>query len=187
MASADELTLVGVLTISDRAYNGVYDDRGGPGVIACVEARFANVRTEKLLVPDEHERIVAGIRELAGRCALVITTGGTGLTARDVTPEATAEACDKLAPGFGEKMRAASWDRVPTAILSRATAGVCDGCFVLNVPGSIKAIAECIDAVLHALPHAVRLASGGKWVLKLRAEYEKGVKCCSTSVPSEGK
>jgi len=168
---------VGILTVSDRASDGTYEDRGGPTVVSCVEARFVGVETSKIIVPDEMAEICRAITTLSESCCLVLTTGGTGPAPRDVTPEATAKICAKLLPGFGEKMRADSWTNVPTAILSRQTAGILGTSLVVNLPGSPRAIPECLDSVLLAIPHAVRLA-GSKQVLKLTPEYHRKGRDC---------
>lgn len=158
-----EPAVLGVLTVSDRASRGEYEDRGGPAI----EAYFAEVlaspfRIEKQIVSDEAPQITAAIAELADEagCCLIVTTGGTGPAPRDVTPEATEAACDKLLPGFGELMRATSLQYVPTAILSRQTAGVRRGCLIVNLPGQPKAIRECLDAVFAAIPYCVDLIGG---------------------------
>jgi molybdopterin adenylyltransferase len=166
-----ELAVVGVLTVSDRAFRGEYEDLGGPAVCSYVRSHFAGPPTLVCrVVADERVDISRALRELADACDLVLTTGGTGPAPRDVTPEATADACDKLIPGFGERMRAVSVDAVPTAILSRQSAGVCGTTLVVNLPGSVKAIPECLDAVLVAIPHAVRLV-GARRALKLLPKY----------------
>ena len=114
------------------------------------------------LVPDEVDAIAAAIRELADAgCCLVVTTGGTGPAPRDVTPEATERVCTKLLPGFGERMRQVSLQYVPTAILSRQTAGVCGRALVVNLPGRPKSIRECLDAVFPAIPYCVDLINTG--------------------------
>jgi molybdopterin adenylyltransferase len=97
---------------------------------------------------------------MARICSLVVTTGGTGIGPRDITPEAMKEACHTFLPGFGEKMRASSWQTVPTAILSRATAGLIDRCLVINLPGHPRAIDECMDAIWPAIPHAIEIIGG---------------------------
>lgn len=169
---------VGVLTVSDRAHRGEYEDRGGPAVAAYVQAHFAApLEIVAEVVPDERATIERALRGLAARCCLVLTTGGTGPAPRDVTPEATAACCDKLLPGFGELMRAVSVAKVPTAILSRQTAGICGAALVVNLPGSPKAIAECMDPVLVAIPHAIRLAEG-KQVLRLKPEFHTPGRMC---------
>jgi len=114
------------------------------------------------IVPDDLEQIAVAIRELAeAGCCLVVTTGGTGPAPRDVTPEATERVCTKLLPGFGELMRKVSLEKVPTAILSRQTAGVCDRTLIVNLPGRPKSIRECLDAVFPAIPYCVDLIHTG--------------------------
>lgn len=153
----------GVITVSDRASSGVYEDRGGPAIADY----FAEVVTSPFeiasrLIPDDVKTIRDTIIELADQeaCCLIVTTGGTGPAARDVTPEATELACEKLMPGFGEQMRAVSLQYVPTAILSRQTAGIRGGSLIVNLPGNPKAIAECLDAVFPAIPYCIDLIEG---------------------------
>ena len=155
--------LVGILTVSDRASRGEYVDEGGPAIHAYLEEVLASAwRAVERLVPDDHDLIVAAIRDLAAAgCCLVVTTGGTGPAPRDVTPEATERACSKLLPGFGERMRAVSLAHVPTAILSRQTAGVCGTALVVNLPGRPRSIRECLDAVFPAIPYCVDLIHTG--------------------------
>ena len=154
--------VVGIVTVSDRASRGDYEDRGGPTIRSYLERVLASkwaARAE--IVADEQPEIEAAIRELAwDGCCLILTTGGTGPANRDVTPEATEAVCSKLLPGFGELMRAVSLKAVPTAILSRQTAGICGGALVINLPGQPKAIAECLDAVMAAVPYCVDLIGG---------------------------
>ena len=151
----------GVLTVSDRATRGEYEDRGGP-TIRDYLARVINGdwSDESKMVTDDIPEIETALRELCNTCCVVITTGGTGPAARDVTPEATESVCDKMMPGFGEAMRAVSLLKVPTAILSRQTAGICGQSLIINLPGSPKAIAECLDAVFPAVPYCVDLIGG---------------------------
>lgn len=159
---------VGVLTVSDRASAGRYEDRGGPAVVAHLGRRLApGWGAERRTVADDLDGIVAALGDLVAHpCALVVTTGGTGLGPRDVTPEATRRVCDRLIPGFGEAMRADSRAETPLGILSRAEAGVAGRALVLNLPGSPRAIATCLDAVLPAVPHL--LAQIGAAPLELR-------------------
>lgn len=154
--------MVGVVTVSDRASRGDYEDRGGPAIRAYLDRVLASDwRAIGNVVPDEAPEIERTIRSLASQgCCLILTTGGTGPAQRDVTPEATESACSKMLPGFGEAMRTASLRAVPTAILSRQTAGICDGALVVNLPGQPKAIAECLDAVFAAVPYCVDLVGG---------------------------
>lgn len=175
-------TKIGILTVSDRAFSGEYQDKGGPAVVAYVENHFQQSETILKVVPDEQGRIEDAIKELAASCSLVLTTGGTGPAPRDVTPEATIAVCQKLLPGFGEAMRAASFPKVPTAILSRQTAGICGTTVVVNLPGSPKAIPECLDPILPALPHATRLAGAQNPPTLLPEFHVKGRKCTECQV-----
>ena len=154
---------VGIVTVSDRASRGVYEDRGGPAI----RDYLAEVLTSTWepctrVVEDEVDQIAAALRELCDDegCCLVVTTGGTGPAARDVTPEATLAVCDKEMPGFGELMRQVSLLAVPTAILSRQTAGIRGSSLIVNLPGQPKAIGECLDAVFPAIPYCVDLIGG---------------------------
>ena len=162
MIQADNCALIGIVTVSDRASRGQYEDRGGPAIDAYLQTVLSSTwRSERRIIEDDASLIELTIRELASiGCCLIVTTGGTGPALRDVTPEATAAACQKMLPGFGEQMRRASLDKVPTAILSRQTAGVCDGALVINLPGQPKAIAECLDAVFAAIPYCIDLLGG---------------------------
>lgn len=178
MTDAENAATVGILTVSDRAFSGEYEDKGGPAVGAYVMSHFAGPPTTlHEVVPDEQDRIAAAIRILSSKCDLVLTTGGTGPAPRDVTPEATVAACGKLLPGFGEQMRMSTVAAVPTAILARQTAGVCGECLVVNLPGSVKAIPECLDAILLAIPHAVRLVGAKGKLALLPAFHRAGAFC----------
>ncbi|WP_240893992.1 molybdopterin adenylyltransferase [Limisphaera ngatamarikiensis] len=151
---------VGRLTVSDRASAGLYEDRSGPEIERIVRQSL-QLTCEFLtaVVPDDVDRIRTRIQTWADQdgCDLILTTGGTGITPRDVTPEATRPLLEKELPGFGEAMRLHSLPRVPTAILSRATAGIRGRCLIINLPGKPSAIAECLDilrmAILEALAH----------------------------------
>ncbi len=154
---------IGIVTISDRASQGLYQDLGGPAIAQY----FQDVldcpwQAVTRLIPDEQPIIEATLKELcdAEQCCLVVTTGGTGPALRDVTPEATLAVLDKELSGFGEQMRAVSLQKVPTAILSRQTAGVRGQSLVINLPGKPKAIAECLDAVMPAVPYCIDLIGG---------------------------
>lgn len=154
---------IGILVASDRASRGEYEDRGGPAVRAYLDEVLTSPWEADLrLVADDRAVLEAALVDLCDEagCCLVITTGGTGPAARDVTPEATEAVCEKLLPGFGEAMRATSLAHVPTAVLSRQTAGIRGGALILNLPGQPKAIRECLDAVFAAVPHCVRLVGG---------------------------
>jgi len=154
---------IGIVTVSDRASRGEYEDRGGPAIVAYLQQVLASdYQTVARVVPDERPLVEQALAELCDEqnCCLVITTGGTGPAARDVTPEATEVVCDKMMPGFGELMRKVSLEKVPTAILSRQTAGIRGASLIVNLPGQPKAIAECLDAVFPAIPYCVDLLGG---------------------------
>ena len=156
-------TLIGILTVSDRAAAGVYEDRGGPAVQAWLQEAIASPWSAvPAIVPDERDEIEAALIDLcdAQGCPLVLTTGGTGPAARDVSPEATEAVCDRLLPGFGELMRTASLQVVPTAILSRQVAGTRGGSLIINLPGNPSAVADCLNAVFAAVPYCVDQIDG---------------------------
>jgi molybdopterin adenylyltransferase len=163
---------IGILTISDRASRGEYEDKGGPAIHDWL-TRAISVPWEALarVIPDDEVLIEATLRELSDReaCCLIITTGGTGPAARDVTPEATEKVCSKMLPGFGERMRSASLASVPTAILSRQTAGIRGQSLIINLPGKPAAIAECLHAVFPAVPYCIDLIGGA--TLEARPDF----------------
>lgn len=154
---------IGILTVSDRASRGEYEDLGGPAIQAWLEAALITPwESVRRVIPDNLPEVEATLALLADDegCCLIVTTGGTGPAPRDVTPEATEAVCEKLLPGFGEQMRAISLQHVPTAILSRQTAGVRGASLIVNLPGKPSAIAECLDAVFPAIPYCVDLIGG---------------------------
>jgi molybdopterin adenylyltransferase len=145
---------IGRVTVSDRASAGVYADQSGPEIERILrEAMGGETEFRSVIVPDEVPQIAAALRELAdsSRCDLIVTTGGTGITPRDLTPEATREVLDRELPGFGELMRFESFRRVKTAILSRATAGTRGRSLILNLPGKPSAVRECLEILLPAI------------------------------------
>jgi molybdopterin adenylyltransferase len=153
---------VGRVTMSDRAAAGVYEDRSGPEIEAIIASHFTGeLEFCRRLIPDEAEQIERTLRELCDAgCALIVTTGGTGPAARDVTPEATRAVIEKELPGFGEIMRMRSYAAVPTAILSRATAGVRGKSLIVNLPGNPKAVAECLPLLLPAIVECIDHVAG---------------------------
>ncbi len=154
---------IGVVTISDRASRGVYQDLGGPAILNCLkEILSCDWEPVARIIPDERPHIEATLKELCDqeRCCLVVTTGGTGPARRDVTPEATEAVCDKLLDGFGELMRAVSLKVVPTAILSRQIAGIRGRSLIVNLPGKPSAIRDCLLAVFPAIPYCIDLIEG---------------------------
>ena len=154
---------IGLLTVSDRAASGEYEDLGGPAMRAHLDGRIVSPREfVARVVPDDPALVASALVDMADveGCHLVVTTGGTGPAPRDVTPEATEAVCDRMLPGFGEAMRAVSRPTVPTAILSRQTAGTRGGCLIVNLPGRPAATAQCLDAVLPAVPDCISLLGG---------------------------
>lgn len=150
-----------VLTVSDRCFRGERPDEGGPLVAGLLRGAGYEI-AETALVPDEQPRIEEALRAIAGRgtVQLLVTTGGTGFSPRDVTPEATLAVCERLAPGIPEAMRQASLAVTPRAMLSRAQAGIRGGTLIVNLPGSPKAARENLEAVLPALGHGLEMLSG---------------------------
>ncbi len=154
---------VGIVTVSDRASRGEYEDRGGPAIRDCLtEILSCPWEAVARVIPDERPIIETTLKELCDRenCCLVVTTGGTGPARRDVTPEATEAVCDKLLDGFGELMRAVSLRVVPTAILSRQIAGTRGRSLIVNLPGKPSAIRDCLLAVFPAVPYCIDLIEG---------------------------
>ncbi len=149
--------LTGIITISDRAAAGVYQDLGGPALRQAAESHGWTVTAQRL-VPDEKSQIQNAIREqIRSNCRLILTTGGTGITARDVTPEAVREIAIRELPGFGEVMRLQSLRITPNAILSRNLAVVVEHSLVVCLPGKPSAAVECLGFVADAIPHALEL------------------------------
>lgn len=154
---------IGIVTVSDRACQGVYEDRSGPAIHDCLQEMLScSWEPMARLVPDVQPVIESTLIELCDRkgCCLVVTTGGTGPARRDVTPEATAAVCDRILDGFGELMRQVSLKSVPTAILSRQIAGIRHKSLIINLPGKPTAIRECLLAVFPAVPYCIDLLEG---------------------------
>ncbi|MHA2938995.1 molybdopterin adenylyltransferase [Vibrio sp. RC27] len=154
---------IGIVTVSDRASAGVYEDISGKAIIDTLNEYLVS-EWEPIyeVIPDEQDVIEATLIKMADKqdCSLIVTTGGTGPAKRDVTPEATEAVCDRMMPGFGELMRAESLKFVPTAILSRQTAGLRNDSLIVNLPGKPKSIRECLDAVFPAIPYCIDLMEG---------------------------
>ena len=153
---------IAIVTMSDRASAGIYEDKSGKEIEAYLSENIKNeYEIIYRLIPDDYKKIVSTLKELVDmKCTLILTTGGTGPALRDVTPEATKKVIDKELPGFGELMRMHSLKYVPTAILARGIAGVAKQSFILNLPGSPKAIRENLEAVFPAIPYAIDLIGG---------------------------
>jgi molybdenum cofactor synthesis domain-containing protein len=151
----------GILTISDKGSRGERQDKSGVTIreiISRVDTRLLNYD----IIPDEKEAIIEKLVRWADEDKLdvLFTTGGTGLTPRDVTPEATLSVVDRIVPGFAEAMRAESLKKTPMAMLSRAVVGTRGKCLIINLPGSPRAVRECLEVILPALPHAVETLKG---------------------------
>jgi molybdopterin adenylyltransferase len=160
---SDGTLKVGIVTVSDRASRGEYEDKGGPAIRQWFDNALRSPwQAVARMVADEQADIAACLMELVDKegCQLVVTTGGTGPAVRDVTPEATEQVCEKMMPGFGELMRQESLKFVPTAILSRQTAGIRGGALIVNLPGKPSAIDDCLGAVFPAIPYCIDLIDG---------------------------
>ena len=157
----DRLKL-GVVTASDRASKGIYEDISGKAILDTLNEYLKNdIEEHYRCIEDDKDLIKRTLIELEELgCNLIVTTGGTGPAPRDVTPEATYEVCEKMLPGFGELMRQVSLQYVPTAILSRQSAGIRNKALIINLPGKPKSIRECLDAVFPAVPYCIDLIGG---------------------------
>ncbi|MBH53395.1 MAG: molybdopterin adenylyltransferase [Opitutaceae bacterium] len=154
---------IGVINVSDRASQGIYEDIPGKEAVRLMrEYLVTEFEPVYHVIPDEQDQIEDTLKTLADEdgCCLVVTTGGTGPAVRDVTPEATEAVCEKMLPGFGDAMRAESLNIVPTAILSRQTAGTRGKCLIVNLPGKPKAIQECLEVIFPAIPYCIDLLEG---------------------------
>ena len=154
---------IGVITVSDRASKGTYEDLSGPAIIETLnDYLICEWEPVYHVIPDEQHLIESTLKRMADKegCCLIITTGGTGPAPRDITPEATEAVCNKMMPGFGELMRQESLKYVATAILSRQTAGIRGKSLIVNLPGKPKSIRECLDAVFPAIPYCIDLIGG---------------------------
>lgn len=154
---------IGVINVSDRASAGIYEDIPGKAVVELLkEYLISDFEVVYAVIPDEQaqlEQTMCQMADESGAC-LIVTTGGTGPALRDVTPEATEAVCQKMMPGFGELMRQVSLQYVPTAILSRQTAGIRGKSLIVNLPGKPKAIRQCLEAVFPAIPYCIDLIGG---------------------------
>lgn len=154
---------IGIINVSDRASAGVYEDIPGKAIVSTFNEYLTSAwEPVYRVIPDEQHLISQALVEMADKegCCLVVTCGGTGPAPRDVTPEATEAVCHKMMPGFGELMRQVSLQYVPTAILSRQTAGVRGKTLIVNLPGKPSAIRQCLDAVFPAIPYCIDLIGG---------------------------
>lgn len=150
---------VAILTVSDKGSRGEREDKSGEAIQEIVIEMGGEV-TEWNVIPDEEDQIAKSLRQMASSADLVLTTGGTGIAARDVTPEATLSVIEKQIPGITEVMRMKSIEVAPTAMLSRAVAGTLGSALIVNLPGSPKAVRECLSFIRTAIPHALELLRG---------------------------
>jgi molybdopterin adenylyltransferase len=152
---------IGVINVSDRASAGIYEDIPGKAVVELLNEYLSSpFEVVYAVIPDEQDQLEDQMRLMSQEVCLLITTGGTGPALRDVTPEATEAVCQKMLPGFGEVMRSVSLQYVPTSILSRQTAGICNQTLIVNLPGKPKAIRQCLEAVFPAIPYCIDLIGG---------------------------
>lgn len=154
---------IGIINVSDRASKGIYEDIPGKAIVEVLTEYIKGPwEKEYAVIPDEQPLIEQTLIEMADvkGCCLIVTSGGTGPAVRDVTPEATEAVCQKMLPGFGELMRAKSLTYVPTAILSRQTAGIRNRSLIVNLPGKPKAIRQCLEVVFPAIPYCIDLLEG---------------------------
>jgi len=152
---------IGVINVSDRASAGVYEDIPGKAVVELLnEYLTSKFEVVYAVIPDEQALLEVKMIEMSEEVCLLVTTGGTGPALRDVTPEATEAVCQKMLPGFGELMRSVSLQYVPTAILSRQTAGVLNQTLIVNLPGKPKAIRQCLEVIFPAIPYCIDLIGG---------------------------
>jgi molybdopterin adenylyltransferase len=159
----ENIAKIGIITASDRASKGIYEDISGKAIEETMHDYLTSSwEPVYRCIEDDQETIENTLKDLIDneKCCLVVTTGGTGPAKRDVTPEATEAVCDRMMPGFGELMRAESLKFVPTAILSRQTAGLRGSSLIINLPGKPKSIRECLDAVFPAVPYCIDLMEG---------------------------
>lgn len=178
---------IGLVSISDRASKGQYEDKGIPGLLEWLEGALNSAWShETRLIADEQSIIEDCLRELTDEvnCHLVLTTGGTGPAARDVTPEATLAVADKVMPGFGEEMRRISLQYVPTAILSRQVAVIRGEALIINLPGQPKAIKETLDGIFAAVPYCLDLI--GAPYIETNPEVIKAFRPKSARRPTTG-
>jgi molybdopterin adenylyltransferase len=158
-SSIPESFRASVLTVSDSCARGERNDLSGPAVVKALQQHhFAIIETR--VVPDEHAAIMKAIVELSRKARLVVTTGGTGISTRDVTPEATRTVCGRMLDGIAERMRREGEKKTPFAVLSRGVCGICAASVVLNLPGSPTGAVESLEAVIDVLPHAIQILAG---------------------------
>jgi molybdenum cofactor synthesis domain-containing protein len=152
---------VAVITISDRAFRGEYQDQSGPTIVETINESNIEANVSLIIVPDEKKQIRTAILNNLGK-DYIFTTGGTGISPRDVTPEVTAEICDRELPGIAEMLRLESYKETKNAIFSRGYSGIKDNTIIVNFPGSVKAASLCTRLMLPVMEHGIKMLQGGK-------------------------
>ncbi len=153
---------VTVITISDRAAEGIYEDLSGPEIESILQDSYPGVQVSREIVPDRREKILAAFSgHRSAEVDYIITTGGTGISPRDITPEVTAEYCDRELPGIAETLRAESYRETRNAMLSRGYAGLKGNTFIINFPGSLKAVRLCTKLLIPVMEHGLKMLRGG--------------------------
>ena len=165
MKYKEKLINIGIISISDRASKGIYPDKGIPTIKnVLTQLLKKTVKFQEEIIPDEQQLIEDTIIKFSDilSCDLIITTGGTGPSHRDVTPVATANVCNKILPGFGELLRRISYEIIETSIVSRQTAGIRNNCLIINFPGNPKSIEETLPSIINSILHTLDLLKEGK-------------------------
>ena len=152
---------IAVITVSDRAYKGEYEDLSGPKIKEIIDNSNIDAEVSLFIVPDEKEKIKELVEKKIG-VDYIITTGGTGISSRDVTPEVTESICTRELPGISEMLRIESYKETKNAVFSRAFSGVKENTIIINFPGSVKAVAFCTKLVIPVLEHGIKMLYGGK-------------------------
>ena len=150
---------ISVITISDRASQGIYKDTAGPAIVKILKETLESCTVTQTIIPDVREELLRAFTETT-KADVIITTGGTGLSPRDITPEVTAEYCDRLIPGIAEYIRIESLKETPNAVFSRGIAGLKGGTVIINFPGSLRAATFCSTLIAPLLPHAIKMSAG---------------------------
>jgi molybdopterin adenylyltransferase len=150
---------IAVITISDRAYTNVYPDKSGPEIELILKKNIENITIERIIVPDNRKMILKALKKHK-HCNFIITTGGTGISERDITPEVCRKYCSKELPGISETLRARSYIKTPNAMLSRGYAGIRKDQIIINFPGSVKAVQTCTNIIIPIMEHSISMTQG---------------------------
>jgi len=148
-----------VITVSDRASRGIYEDLSGPEIEKLLKQAVPEIMVKRIIVPDEKDSLIKALKENLDS-NYIITTGGTGISSRDITPEVSRSFCDRDMPGIAEVLRMESYKETPNALLSRGYAGIKENTIIINFPGSVKAVRLCTSIVIPILEHGIKMLSG---------------------------